>query len=180
MPRPPLIDTLPDNVRDELNARLVNQGFGGYEALSAWLGEQGYQIGTKAVWTHGSKLKEKMEKSMGRARERMEIAKALRGASDDEKAALMEANEMIAMDKVMDLFDEWDGLEQVQRAKQLPTIVRAIADLNRSATGTAKWKAQFESKLSTLEAEATGAAPTTRKLDAETLRIVRQEVYGLV
>jgi len=90
---------------------------------------------------------------MARARERMEIAKALRGASDDEKAALMEANEMVAMDQIMDMFEEVSGLEIGERMAAVPKLVRAIADLNRSAIGSAKWKKEFEQEAKRLARE---------------------------
>ncbi|MCK9622973.1 MAG: DUF3486 family protein [Methylobacter sp.] len=143
----PAIALLPDAVVAQLNARLVDQAFSDYEGLTAWLQEQGYQISKTAVWRHGSNLQAAMEKSLSRARERMEIAKALRGASDDEKAALMEANEMVAMDQIMDMFEEVSGLEIGERMAAIPKLVRAIADLNRSAIGSAKWKREFEAEI---------------------------------
>lgn len=142
----PQIQLLPVDVLDALNARLVEQSFSNYEGLSAWLQNQGFQISKTAVWKHGSTLQAAMEKSINRARERMEIAKALGGASDDDKAALMEANEMVAMDQIMDMFDSVAGLEVTDRMKAVPSLVRAIADLNRSAIGSAKWKREYEAE----------------------------------
>lgn len=179
MPPRSAIEQLPEAVRDELNARLVGAGFGGLEGLADWLAEQGYEISRSALGRHNLKLKAVMDKAMERARTRLECAKALQGMSDGDKAALLEANEMIALDKLMDLWDDWEGHEPEARAELLPKLVRASADLNRSAVGTAKWKRDAMAKLADLEAEASGKKPGARKLDAETLRVVRQEVYGL-
>jgi hypothetical protein len=177
------VELLPAGILSALNARLVDQSFSDYEGLTAWLQEQGYQISKTAVWRHGSGLQVKMEKSMGKARERMEIAKALRGASDDEKAALMEATEMVAMDQLMDMFEAASDMEEGDRMAAIPKLVRAIADLNRSAIGSAKWKKEFQADLNTklakLETEAT-VNNGSRKLDQATLKAVREEVYGLV
>lgn len=145
-PRSPL-DTLPEALLTELNQRLIANGFGGYIELAAWLTEQGFTISKSAVHRHGSALQASMEKSINRARERMEIAKALKGASDEDKAALMEANEMVAMDQIMDLFDASADMEAGDRLAAVPKLVRAIADLNRSAIGSAKWKKEFEEAL---------------------------------
>ncbi|MGZ4974663.1 MAG: phage protein Gp27 family protein [Burkholderiaceae bacterium] len=144
---------LPKEVIDQLNVRLVDQAFSDYDGLATWLQEQGYQVSKTAVWRHGSSLQQSMEKSLSRARERMEIAKALRGASDDEKAALMEANEMVAMDQIMDMFEEVAGLEIGDRMAAIPKLVRAIADLNRSAIGSSKWKREFEAEIRRQERE---------------------------
>jgi len=141
------VELLPPNVLEALNARLIDQAFSDYVGLAAWLKEQGFEISKTAVWRHGSDLQAKMEKSMGKARERMEIAKALRGASDDEKSALMEATEMVAMDQLMDMFEAVSELDAAGRMSAVPKLVRAIADLNRSAIGSAKWKREFEAEI---------------------------------
>ena len=166
MPPRSAVSLLPDAVLTALNARLVDQAFSDYEGLAAWLQDQGYQISKTAVFRHGSDLQAKMEKSMARARERMEIAKALRGASDDEKAALMEANEMVAMDQIMDMFEMAGSMKIGDRMAAVPKLVRAIADLNRSAIGSSKWKREFEAeaRLQARE-EAARAASTVAKAE---------------
>lgn len=163
MPPRAAITALPDAILSGLNARLVDNSFADYDGLAVWLQEQGYQISRSAVGRYGSDLKAKMEKSMARARERMEIAKALRGASDDEKAALMEANEMVAMDQIMDMFEEVSGLKIGERMAAVPKLVRAIADLNRSAIGSAKWKKEFEAQIR-LQAREEAAKDLTEQL----------------
>ncbi len=147
MPPRPAITLLPDGLLNELNKRLIDGGFSDYSGLSGWLKEQGYQISRTSVGDYGKDLKASMEKSIMRARERMEISKALRGASDEDKAALMEANEMVAMDQIMDMFEVMGTWKEADRAAAVPKLVRAIADLNRSAIGSAKWKKEFEEAL---------------------------------
>lgn len=184
MPPRSAVLQLPDGVQAELNQRLIAGNFSDYSGLSEWLNDQGYEIGRKAVWAHGSKLQQSMQKSLERARQRMEIAKALRGASEEDKAALMEANEMVAMDQIMEMFEETGTMEPAERMKAVPSLVRAIADLNRSAIGSAKWRREVQDKIQNtfakLEAEAGDSKRNSRKLDADTLRAVREEVYGLV
>lgn len=158
-PRSPL-DTLPEPVLTELNQRLIASGFAGYVDLAAWLTEQGFTISKSAVHRHGSALQASMEKSINRARERMEIAKALKGASDEDKAALMEANEMVAMDQIMDLFDMSADMEPGERITAIPKLVRAIADLNRSAIGSSKWKREFEAETKRQAREEAAQAAT--------------------
>lgn len=147
MPPRPAIELLPEDVKDELNRKLLESGFGDLVALSGWLTEQGYEISKSSVGVYSKGLKASMEKSLGRARERMAIAKALKGASDEDKAALMEANEMVAMDQIMDMFDVIGDMKIDERMAALPKLVRAIADLNRSAVGSAKWKREFEEAI---------------------------------
>lgn len=159
-PRSPL-DTLPEAVLTELNQRLIENGFAGYVALAEWLTEQGYQISKSAVHRHGSALQASMEKSMSRARERMEIAKAMGGMSDTEKAALLEASEMVAIDQIMDVLEEMHGWEAADKAAIVPKLGRAIADIGRSAIGSAKWRKDFEAEAQRKAREEAAAAATT-------------------
>ena len=64
MPRRSGVTGLPPEIRDELNARLVANGFSGYEALSEWLEEQGYSLSKSALHRHGSVLEADFEAAM--------------------------------------------------------------------------------------------------------------------
>ncbi|MCL7420848.1 MAG: DUF3486 family protein [Methylobacter sp.] len=179
----PAVDKLPEPIRIELDEKLVRNGFGDYLGLSAWLAEQGYQIGPKAVWNHGHKLKASIEKSVNRARARLEGFRALGGVSDEEKAMLMEANEIVAMDQILDLFEEMDGMEVTDRIAAIPKLVRASTDLNRGAIGSAKWKKEFEAEARRLAREeaAQTAAETAKRngLSADVVDAIKREILGV-
>jgi hypothetical protein len=181
MPKIANIDKLPDDIKTQLNEKLIEAGFGDYINLSKWLAEQGYQISKSAVGRHGADLKERMEKSLTRAMERMEIAKSLRGASDEEKAALLEASELTATDALMDILESLPDMELHDRAKNVPKLVGALANLNRSAVGSAKWKREFEAEIrkQTLQ-ELTTAMEQSEKFDKKTLDSVRSEILEKV
>ena len=49
MPARSAVGQLPEEIRDELNRRLVENGFAGYAALAAWLADQGYKVSKSAV-----------------------------------------------------------------------------------------------------------------------------------
>lgn len=144
MPPRPAISQLPDAVLTELNQRLISGGFSDYSGLSDWLKAQGFQVSRTSVGDYGKDLKASMEKSIMRARERMEIAKALGGMSNEEKAALLEASEMVAIDQMMDVLESMQGWEMANKATVIPKLARAIADIGRSAIGSAKWRKDFE------------------------------------
>ncbi|NOV29176.1 phage protein Gp27 family protein [Methylomonas sp. ZR1] len=146
MPPRSAITTLPDDLLNLLNGKLIDSGFSDYAGLSAWLSEQGYQISRSAVHRHGSELQAAMQKSINRARERVEIAKAMGGMSNEGKAALLEASEMVAIDQIMDVLEEMQGWDAADKAAIVPKLGRAIADIGRSAIGSAKWKKEFEAE----------------------------------
>ncbi|MDD5271095.1 MAG: DUF3486 family protein [Methylovulum sp.] len=147
MPPRSIFDTMPDAVRDELNQKLFGSGFGDLVALSAWLGQQGYEVSKSSLGVYSKGLKDKMERATARARERLEIAKTLRGTTDDEKAALLELSEMASLDQLLDMLESASDLTMQERLKFMPRIIAAGANLNRSAVGSAKWKREFEQQI---------------------------------
>jgi len=110
----------------------------------------------------------------------MEIAKSLGGASDEDKAALLDASEMVAMDQIMDMFEAMSEWKAEDRVKAVPKMVRAISDLNRTAVGTAKWNAQRQAEVrrAALEeaAERVDEAAKAQGLDEEGVRFWREKV----
>jgi hypothetical protein len=170
---------VPPEIRDELNAGLVGSAFGDLDRWTAWLNERGYSIGRSTVGEYSKGLKTSIEKALERARVRVETARALGGISDADKAALLEANEMVMLDKLMDLMDDWDSVGADTRPKALANLIRASADLGGSARGTAKWKAENERKI---REEAANAAETVAKAEGvspETIARIRREVLGM-
>lgn len=180
MPPASKIDLLPAQVRDELNEMLVNNAFSNLAFMAQWLEEKGYEISLATVGRHSLKLKESMSKAMEKARLRLETAKALGGLSDGDKAALLESNEMMAMDALMDQWDQWADVQVEDRPKALASLIRAGADLSRSSVGTSKWRAENEARIKrqTLEEAATriDEAAAEKGLDADAARFWREKV----
>jgi len=61
MPSRSKVAMLPKNLRDELERRIVERAFSGYEELAGWLQQQGYQIAEDSVQRYGIRLFQKME-----------------------------------------------------------------------------------------------------------------------
>jgi len=87
---------------------------------------------------------------------------------------------MVAMDQLMDMFEAVSDLDAAGRMSAVPKLVRAIADLNRSAIGSAKWKREFEAQIKreALEqaAERVGEAAKAQGLDVEQAKFWREKV----
>jgi hypothetical protein len=85
---------------------------------------------------------------------------------------------------LLNLQEAEEESDPIERVEVMAKAARGMADLSRASIAQKKWQSavreKLESKLAGLEAEAAGGKPGARRLDAETLRIVRQEVYGLV
>ena len=179
MPPRSIIETLPTSLRDELNRRLLASGYGDLEGQAEWLRAQGVQIGKSAVGEYSKGLKETIEKAMLRSRERLEIAKSLGAISDSDKAALLESTEMVLMDKLMDIMDDWSNVDPDARPKALAGLIRAASDLGGSARGTAKWRREFEAEVKRQAAEAAAKSAEAAGVSAETIARIRRDVLGM-
>lgn len=61
MPKRALIAVLPNAVREELNRRLIDNGFSSYVEIAAWLKSLGHDIGKSSVHRYGVKLERKLQ-----------------------------------------------------------------------------------------------------------------------
>lgn len=169
-PRARVFD-LPEDVRAELDARLVSSGFGNYRALSDWLSEQGYTIKKSALQSYGSAREDEFKRAFQSAQMMTQLAKSLVSANPDEQGALMEASERLAADGLIrlqlalsELDANGDALDPVELAEITPKITRAIADLNRSGVSRAKWQADVRRRSieeAAAEAKKAGASGDT-------------------
>ena len=118
------VATLPEDVRRELEQRLIGGGFSDYSGLAEWLAGQGYEISRAAVHSYG----QKMERRVEQIRLATEHAEALVEASGD-TAALADASMRVIQERMWDVLiasDEGD-------VKTLSAAARALADTARAS-----------------------------------------------
>lgn len=175
MPPPAKIDLLPEDLRRELEDRLVRGAFSGYHDLSSWLTEQGYEIGKSAIHSYGQGLKRKL----AAIRASTEAARLIAEAAPDEEDRRSEAvmsmvqSDMFAM---LVALQEAEEADPSKRIKLLGNAARAIADLSRASIAQKKHAAAVQAKLDALLSEAQHGENT---LDIRTLQRIREDVYGL-
>jgi hypothetical protein len=184
------VDLLPEEIRSHLNKQLILHAFGNYQQLADELAVLGYEITKSSLHRYGQKF----QKELFDVQEATEQAKALVEACGDDENALPEAVTRLIYQKtlrvLMELdFGEGEGEEEENRRPKisLPMLGRMVADLNKSSVYLQRYKAEvrkkLEERLRRLEEEADKAEkegkPQHRKLDKETLRVVREDIYGL-
>lgn len=172
------VTSLPSEVLEELNSRLVRGGFQDYAGLSDWLAECGYKISKSALHTHGQGLEEEFNEAMADARRSRALAQASREAGGDDGALMAAASEVL-QDQLLRISVALRRaeLEPAEAARTLSQVGRAFADIGRMTISHQKWQAEGQAKLAALEAESNSGGG--RRIDAETLRIVREEIYGI-
>lgn len=176
MPARPAIMQLPEDVRAELDRRLIQGGFAGYEALATWLAEQGWQVSKSAVHRYGQRFEDRVRA----LKVATDQAKAIVESSPDDEGAISEALMRLVQEKLFQVLLDFE-VQDVSKLN-LGTLARSIAELGRASVTQKKWQSEVReritAKLVAMEAESqTGKG---RRFDAETLRIVREEIYGIV
>lgn len=177
------VDALPEEVRRWLERALTDSGFSGYEQLEAMLAERGFAISKSAIHRYGQKI----ERRFAAIKASTEAARLLtEGAADDQDArseAVIALVQTEMFESIINLQEaSEDDIDPVERMSLLSKVAKNIASLTTASVRLKKFQAEVREKvtlkLNALEAEAKGGKG--RVFDAETLRIVREEIYGIV
>ena len=197
MPLRSKVAMLPAEMRNELERRIVEQAFSGYQDLAEWLQAQGYQIAHDSVQRHGSRLQHKIELMERAAAENHAIAAVAAQAGD----AIVDTSIQLIHYKVVSmLIDDYQresepseessnaGVpasasqqEEGGAALGLPDLVRLtriVADLNRVAVARQR-QAEARSRLERPERGAgKGNAKTKGGLSTETYQTIYNILIG--
>lgn len=184
MPKRSAVLGLPEAVREDLNRRLVDGGFGGYEALAEWLQGQGYQISRSAVHRYGQALASEYESAMADVKKATELAKAYAADDADDGAALTGAIARLAQESLLRVLLALRKAEQAgehapqEMARHMSQVSRALADLGRVTLSQAKHVQQLRAQLAA-EMERRVVASGAKAITPEALRQIIQDAYGV-
>lgn len=163
MGRPSKIRNLPPVVLEDLNARLIGNGFSGYEDLATWLRERGFDISKAAVQRHGSALEAEFEEAMADARRTRALAKAARLEGDQNDNSLLAAATEIMQDNLLRVslkLKNSDEDDPGAEAKTLSLVARAFSQVGRLDIARQKWQTELAARMASDAAAAaiSGAA----------------------
>ena len=172
MPARSKITQLPDALRAELERRLITGGFANYRDLSDWLRGQGYEISRSAINRFGQDFEAKCEA----IRVATEQAKAIVATVGDDEGNMNEA--LIRLIQQLS-FDILIKNQDADIASLLPKMGVMVAKLSKASVDQKKWmtdvKKKAEKAVENIEEKL-----KSQKLDPEALRVVREEIYGIV
>ena len=173
MPERSKIRRLPDEIRRELDARLIAKGFGDYTELSEWLAGQGWEISRSAVHRYGADLETRVE----RIRLATEQAEALVEASGDEAGAMSDASLRLIQERMFDVLmssEEGDVKALSAAARALADTARAGVTIRQERRRALREAADEAARIAGEEARAAGFS-----LPPEALTKIREQVYGI-
>lgn len=180
MARRSKVSALPPEVLDDLNAQLIQRGFSGYEELTAWLKNLGYDISKTAIFRHGSALETEFEEAMADARRTRALARAARESGDTDDGALLESASGIMQDNLLRLSLKLksSSAEPEEAAKTLSLISRAFADIGRFDISRQKWQSELRAKAM-VAADAVEAIAKKGGLSNEAMDQIRRGILGI-
>lgn len=178
MPQRSAVEGLPPDVKAQLDQRLVGSAFSGYDSLSAWLSSLGFEISKSSLHRYGQEFQGKLA-SLKLATEQV---RAIVQAVPDDEGAFNEAVMRLAQERLFSYLVEADiEVRDDKKIALLAKAVHAIADLGRASVRQKEWGVAMRDKLDQkLAALERAAESKDGKLDKETLRRVREEIYGIV
>ncbi len=166
MPRRRKTTQLPADLRAELDRRLIEGAFSGYEALADWLAGNGHAIGKSALNRYGRDLERRVE----RIRFATEQAEALVAAAPDETGALADASLRMAQEQIYSLLYAAEG----GNLKDAAAAARALAETVRASLAVR----QDRRKILAGAAEAAGAEARQRGVSPGTAAAIRAAIEG--
>lgn len=181
MPPRSKIKQLPKAVLAWLEKTLEEGNFSGYEQLAAELKARGYDISKSAIHRYGHGV---IEARIAAVRASTDAARMIADAapddSDQRSAAVvsMVQSELFA---ILLTLQEAEGAKPEDRLKLMSRAASSIAELSRASVNLKKFQSDVQAKIAAKMNAMEGEAKSGKgRFDLETLRRVREELYGIV
>lgn len=175
MARRSKVDALPPALKAELERLLADRTHGGYEALAAWLREQGFEVSKSSLHRYDQRVQAVMTRIKASTEAARLLAQSAPDEADEHSAAVLRIVQSALFDaltRVAEASEEADPAEQV---KVLSAAARAIAEASRASIGQKKWADEVRARLDAIEQQAQQSGQT---LDAATVQRIREGLYG--
>ncbi len=173
MPKPKKVDLLPQEIKKDLEAKLVEHGFADYVELSDWLAEQGYEISKSALHRYGTEFKEQLEKMQVVAHQTDDediTAQALSRLSQTQMFNLLQG---INIDVVAQDLEYGDGA-----VDKYTKLLGAMTKLNQGSLNLKKYVAEIKTKAKSV-ADEVSSAMIKGGLSDTTVDEIRYRILGI-
>ncbi|MFC3716817.1 DUF3486 family protein [Luteimonas soli] len=165
------VDQLPEAVRQELEQKLIANGFGGYEALTEWLTEQGFEISKSSVHRWGSDFEERVDA----LRIATQQAKAIVKASPDDEGDMSEALMRLMQERI---FSALVSLEVDPKKVNLGSLAKALAPIARASIAQKKYASEVRDRARAA-VEAVDRIASSGGLTADGAKQLREQILGI-
>ena len=160
------VAALPEDVRKELNRRIIESSFSNYLSHAEWVTELGHPMSHAAVHRHGSQLERKIEA----LRLSTETAIALVEGAPDDGGAVSDATLRMAQERLFQVM----MASESGNLKDLASALRAVAESSRASTAI---RAERRKALAEAADRADGAVKKAG-LSKDTAAAIRAAIQG--
>ncbi len=180
-PRSKILD-LPDDLRDELNQRLINNGFSNYEALADWINNELDQrdmllrVTKNVIWRHGDKFQDKLD----RLKTATEQAKALAEVAPDDEGAVSDALIRLTQERLFHVLVNLDP-EDAKKIN-LANLTKSIAQLTRATVRQKEWMVETRERLEKSKqsvADDVESFATSKGMSDEDADVLKAKILGI-
>lgn len=172
MPPRSKVQALPEEVKQWLDAELVQNSFSQYSQLAQELRQRGYHISKSSLHAYGQAFEERLKT----IRLVTEQARAVVQAAPDEDGAVNDALVRLTQEKMFAILMEMSVNPQ---EVDLPKMARAVAELGKAAVAQKRWQA--EARKQALHDAAQEAAHAARSvgLTDDAVAQIQQRILGV-
>lgn len=175
MARRSKVDKLPPRLKAQLERLLADRSHDGYEALAAWLAEHGYTISKSSLHRYDQRVQAVMNRIKASTEAARLLAQASPDEADEHSAAVLRMVQSALFDAMARVTEAAEEVAPAEQVKLLSQAARAIAEASRASIGQKRWADEVRAKIEEVERVAQKAG---KRLDAETLRLVKEGLYG--
>jgi hypothetical protein len=143
MPKPSIIDSLPEDKRKVLEQELIRRNFSDYDGLVAWAAEFGLEINRSSMHRYGSKVKRKLQAVKDSTEAARMIAEAAPDDADLRSAAVISLVQSELFD-VMVTLQELDEADPAERVGLLKEAARSVLDMTKSSVMQKQWQQKID------------------------------------
>lgn len=178
MPAPSKTDLLPEEVRADLDRRIVANGFGGYVALSDWLATQGYEISKSAIGMRGQNLKRRCAAVRASTEAARLITAEAPDDADERSNAIIALVQTELFEAILELQEAGDTEDKGERIELLGKAAKNIATLTRATVARNRWAIEVRQRV---EAAAQSVADTCKRagISDAMADAIRRQVLGI-
>jgi len=177
-------DTLPEALKTQIHKLFKEKNFADFDGatteINAILEQGGYEVTLSRSVVH--RQAQKLKKILDGIRDTQEASKFIMEAFPDEDKTTSQANLRMLNDSLFKLqieVSELNGDEKMTpyaKSNILRNIGEALTKITRADVAVSKYKNELKEKL---DAKFGEISPRTG-IDMETLRVIREEIYGIV
>lgn len=177
MPPRSTLSLINDELRAELDARLVGSAFGNYAGIQAWLAEKGIELSVPTIHRYGSALERKLQAVKEATAGARAIADATPDDADMRSAAVLSLVQTELFNALVTLREADDEDDPAERLKIIAKAGQGIAQLARASTAQKRWETEWRAKARLQLDEVTEKAKADNLTAEQALALIRN-AYG--